>query len=36
VYEEAEGRQYVQDDNGVKVYGTWVPLEVEPIVAEVV
>jgi hypothetical protein len=23
VYEDAEGRQYVHDDDGVKLYGTW-------------
>jgi hypothetical protein len=31
VYEDAEGRQYVQDD-GVKVYGMWLPPADEPAV----
>jgi hypothetical protein len=29
VYEDAEGRQYIQGDDG-KVYGTWVSLADEP------
>jgi hypothetical protein len=30
VYEDADGRQYVQDDDGGKVYGTWLPPADEP------
>jgi hypothetical protein len=25
LYEDAEGRQYVQDGDGSKVYGPWLP-----------
>jgi hypothetical protein len=30
VYEDPEGRQYVFDGDGVKVYGVWLPLADEP------
>jgi hypothetical protein len=30
VYEDAEGRQYVHDDGGGKVYGAWLPQADEP------
>jgi hypothetical protein len=34
VYEDAEGRQYVPDPDGVKVYGVWLWPAVEPAVVE--
>jgi hypothetical protein len=34
LYEDAEGRQYVQDNDGAKVYGLWLSLADEPFVAE--
>jgi hypothetical protein len=34
VYEDAEGRQYVQDDNDGKAYGTWLSPADEPDVVE--
>ena len=32
VFEDAEGRQYVHGDDGVKVYGTWVVPADEPVI----
>jgi hypothetical protein len=30
VFEAAEGRQYVRDGEGGKMYGTWLPPKDEP------
>jgi hypothetical protein len=34
VYEDAEGQQYVQDDDGSKVFGPWLPPTDEPRVVD--
>jgi hypothetical protein len=34
VYEDAEGRQYVHSDEGVKLYGQWLPPADEPDIVE--
>lgn len=34
VYQDADGRQYVIDDDGVSVHGVWLLQEDEPVVVE--